>query len=216
MSNHDAPAKSGEPTAKGRILVIDDHVLFRDIVSAYLASQGYEVSGTGEIHAAVSLLQCDQKFDLILLDYSMPGSLQYNNFLALRSVDPSAVIAILTASISPVTLMGARSIGANGFISKSKAPGLFLAAVDLIISGSPYFESPADQKQLDKTQLPCMTAREFEILKMLCEGHSNKKLSDMLGISESTIKAHLKSIYTKMGARNRSHAYSIAKKNYIV
>lgn len=213
MTNQDATTRTDELAVKGRILIIDEHALFRDIISIYLTSKCYEVSDTGDIKEAVYFLQIGHKFDLILLDCQIHNSISFSNFVALRDVDPDSIIAILTASLSPLILTGAKKIGANGFISKKTAPRSFLNAVDIIVSGTPYFEPPTERNQLNESNLPCLTAREHGVLAALCDGHSNKKISNMLGISEATVKVHLKSIYLKMGARSRSHAYALAQNN---
>jgi two-component system nitrate/nitrite response regulator NarL len=199
-----------------KILSVDDHALFTDILTYSLSNHGFFVESAHSPEEAVHKIVATPKFDLILLDFYIPKASTFHSFHVIRSVAPEAPIAYLTSSESPSMSYKANMLGASGFIRKSITPSGLIDAIDIMLSGGKFFEGQRCLVSSDARQERCLTPREFDVLALLCEGHSNKKLGEILGISEATVKVHLKSIFLKIEARSRSHACLIAKTQDLV
>jgi two-component system nitrate/nitrite response regulator NarL len=194
-----------------RILAIDDHALFCDIIIYNLSTYGASVNSANTSEEACRKINALPDFDLILLDYYMPNASNFDNFYKIKNAAPDAPIAFLTSSESLNMPSKANLLGASGFISKSIRPSGFIDAVGIMLAGGRFFEDTSHHANNNVKQFRCLTPREFDVLALLCEGHSNKKLGEFLGIAEATVKVHLKSIFLKIEARSRSHACMIAK-----
>lgn len=141
--NNDAEAATAN-----KILLIDDHALFRDVLSDYLTNNGFDVTTATGLQDAVSKVQASDSFDLVLLDYHLRGTTPFSNIVSINRFAPKARIAIVTASESPIVGLNAKAMGAVGFIKKSIRPQKFLSVLSRMINGEKYFPDPALEKQL--------------------------------------------------------------------
>lgn len=204
---------------KIRIVIADDHPIFRDGLSRALAETGrFEIAGTGETAAgAVDLVRRLQP-DLALLDLSMPGG-GVNAAQQISALPAPPRIAMLTVSEDGQDVAAAMSAGAIGYILKGVSAQELCRILIRIAAGEAHI-SPAlavqvlNTLQTDKAQAPnpvdTLSSRETDILKGVAMGLSNKEVACRLGIREKTVKHYMTAILGKLQARNRVEAALIA------
>jgi DNA-binding NarL/FixJ family response regulator len=152
--------------------------------------------------------------DLILLDYMMPGMNGLSGLAAMRQAKPNTPIAILSGSAPRSVVEQALAEGAAGFLPKTMSTRTliaalrFMAAREIYAPRSMMTEGDAPAASLAGAQL---TPRETEVLRHLCRGLANNEISRELNLQEVTVNLHVKTLYRKIGARNRTHAAIIAK-----
>jgi DNA-binding NarL/FixJ family response regulator len=202
-----------------RVLVADDHALFRDGVVSLLEAAGYEVvAQVGDGELAV-LRAIELQPELVLLDLSMPKMGGHEALRKLRRELPDSMLVILTVSDDDKDLAEAIRFGANGYLQKSLDSDEFLELLDGLQRGEVAMTrkttarliaglaQPADEKP---NPLLALTPREIELLGLVQEGLSNLGIAQRLSISENTVKYHLKNIFQKLGAQNRTEAVAHA------
>jgi DNA-binding NarL/FixJ family response regulator len=202
-----------------RVLVADDHSLFRDGIVSLLEAAGFEVVGqVGDGQAAIDATQKLQP-DLVLLDITMPEPGGLEALRIIRSTVPETKVVMLTVSDDDRDLFEAVKAGAQGYLLKSLNADQFLDLLDGLRRGEAVmtrqttarlmkgFASPSYSHQ---AQAETLSPRELELLKLVAEGLSNKVIGEKLSISENTVKYHMKNILQKMGAQNRTEAVTMA------
>ncbi|MCJ7823474.1 MAG: response regulator transcription factor [Anaerolineales bacterium] len=202
-----------------RVMVADDHSLFRDGLVSLLEAAGYEIAaqvGDGQD----ALIQAKlTKPDLILLDLSMPLLDGHEALPQLLKIVPEAKIVILTVSEEDDDLLKAIQAGAHGYLVKNLNAKDFLELLDGLERGEAavtrrtaarLMARLAENRFPMKTMTEDLTARELELLELVGEGYSNRALSEKLSISTNTVKYHLKNIFQKLGAQNRAEAVAHA------
>ena len=206
---------------KLRIIVIDDHTLFREGLESLLSRHGIEVvasvsDGQEGIRAAR-----EKQHDLILLDMRMPGMSGLEVLKQFQQLKLQAPVVMLTTSGDERDLVEALRNGAKGYLLKDMEPDNVVAALREIIRGETVVapnltqvlakvvkgEDPLESKQ---SPLDNLTPREREILSLLAEGQSNKVIARNLGISDGTVKLHVKAILRKLDIHSRVEAAVIA------
>lgn len=207
-----------------RILVIDDHPMFREGVSRSLAEQpDLIVCGEGASADAAIRLDRELKPDIILLDLSMPGG----GLHALRVIfeqSPEAKIIVLTASETDEDVLHALKAGARGYVLKGVGASTLIEIVHGVVAGESYVSPSLAARILAELRttgagaavnaggasaqdpLSSLTRREEEILKLVSEGNSNKEVARRLNLQEKTIKHHMTRILQKLKVRNRTEA----------
>jgi two-component system nitrate/nitrite response regulator NarL len=196
-----------------RILIADDHDLFREALVMFLKAQGLsdlsEVGSVDEIEASISAAG-PAGFDLVLLDYEMPGMDGLTGLARVRAAMKDKPVAILSGTASPAVAREAIEAGARGFLPKTMG-GKSLAAAIQFIAGGDVFVPYGFLDQAEAKPAGDLTAREFQVLRGLTEGKSNKDIARQLELQEVTIKLHVKTLCRKLGARNRTQAAMIAR-----
>lgn len=196
-----------------RILIADDHELLRDMFRSYLESEGgFAVTTVADLPQALAAMSAGPAFDLVLLDYAMPGM---NGFAGLEQA-VSAASGSRVALMSGVAPAGVAekvlAIGAAGYLPKTLPVRSVMNAIRFMEAGEVYLPMelarPARVVPGTETEL---SPREHEVLTALCAGHANKEIARQLGLREPTIKLHMQMICRKLGARNRTHAALIAR-----
>jgi len=225
-----------------RILAIDDHMLFRRCLADYLSSQE-GVSVVGEAASPERALELAEKLrpDMALVDIDLGGDdgLQLAQTLIER-YDDCAVI-ILTASEEEAQMRRAMEIGASGYLVKDVRPENLVAALRLVDDGESVFARSFLDRQLrgqtrqsaapllgigQDSEKPApeptagsrgrLSQREVEVLELVSNGLVDKQVADRLGISESTVKNHMRSIRRKLGASNRVQASLIGMRSGLI
>ena len=202
-----------------RVLVADDHSLFRDGLVSLLEAAGYEIAaqvGDGQ----EALIQAKRtKPDLILLDLSMPRLNGLEALPQLLEIVPEAKIVILTISEEDDDLLKVIQAGAHGYLEKNLNADDFLELLGGVERGEAALTGRsaarlmaklAENRSPIKTVTEYLTARELELLELVGEGFSNRAISESLSISTNTVKYHLKNIFQKLGAQNRAEAVAHA------
>lgn len=194
-----------------RILIADDHELVKDTIALFLA-----YSGVGEVSKAASLEQAVDEacsmgcFDLVLLDYNMPGMNGLEGLARMREANCGRPVAILSGTASPTVAREAINSGAAGFLPKTLSAESMVHAIRLMAAGEVYI--PYDYlRRTEAATVGNLTPRETEVLRALCAGKANKEIALDLELQEVTVKLHVKTLCRKLGARNRTQAAMIAR-----
>jgi DNA-binding NarL/FixJ family response regulator len=194
-----------------RILVADDHDLVRETIAAYL--DGTEVEAVHTVATLDEALQSVAEhgsFDLVLLDYNMPGMNGLDGLARMREANEGRPVAILSGHASREIADAALKAGAQGFIPKTLSARSLLSAARFMAAGETYVPVEFLQQPEGSRGGP-LTRRELEVLRGICEGKANKEIARDLDLQEVTVKLHVKTLSRKLEARNRTHAAMIAR-----
>jgi len=195
-----------------KILIADDHSLVREAICAFLKSEGsFDLVGVGSLDDALTAARdAATGFDLILLDYDMPGMNGLSGLSQMQEVAGHKPVALLTASASPSLARQALNAGARGYLLKTLSARSLAAAINFIAAGGTF--APYDLLAEETPRVASnLTRREAEVLSGLCAGKSNKEIGNDLDLQEVTIKLHVKTLCRKLGARNRTQAALLAQ-----
>ena len=198
------------------ILVVDDHPLFRKGVIQLLAlASDFEVVGEAGDYATAVTLANEKEPDLTLLDLNLKGSGGLEILAALKEVDPSRRVVMLTVSDAPEDLMAAIRAGADGYLLKDTEPEELLERVRGSLEGKTVIsdvltaalaEALRDDARGARRDLRSLTDRELAVLRCVAGGQSNKVIARNLSITEGTVKVHVKHLLKKLGFRSRVEA----------
>jgi DNA-binding NarL/FixJ family response regulator len=197
-----------------RIVLADDHALFRDGVSSLLQAWGHEVVGWASNGAEAVDIVLRLEPDLVLMDVRMPGMTGVEATREIAAARPDTPIVMLTVSEDEDDLFAAIQSGARGYLLKNLEAAQLRTMIDTVARGdaaitpataariirhlsklAPAAESPAPDR---------LTARELEVLRLVTAGRHNKEIAAELGISENTAKYHLRNILEKLHAESRT------------
>jgi DNA-binding NarL/FixJ family response regulator len=208
-----------------RILIADDHALFRDGLRSLLMAQGHEVVGEAKNGREAVAMTREIAPEMVLMDLSMP---EMDGLAATKLITaemPDVKIVMLTASESDATLFEAVKSGAQGYLVKNLEADDFFALLDRAANGEPAFTPALARRLLVEFSKPAekapaeepdaLTDREREVLELMVEGVvSNRKLAKRLNLSENTVKFHVRNILDKLRLHNRAEAvgYALRKK----
>jgi DNA-binding NarL/FixJ family response regulator len=207
-----------------RILIADDHALFRDGLRSLLAAQGHEVIGEAKNGREAIALAHEKRPDIVLMDVSMP---ELDGIAATRQLTselPDMKVVVLTASEDETTLFEAIKAGAHGYLLKNLEADEFFELLDRASRGEPALTPGLAKKLLNEFAKPVkvepveeevLTPREREVLDLMVEGvTSNRKLAKRLDLSENTVKFHIRNILDKLRLHDRAQVvgYALRKK----
>jgi DNA-binding NarL/FixJ family response regulator len=196
-----------------RVLTVDDHPLLRGgITGAIMAQPDMTVvaEATDGEEAVVSFREHSP--DITLMDLRMPRTNGIDAIAAIRSQWPAAKIIVLTTYGGDVQALRAFKAGASGYLLKSMLRTELIDTIRLVHAGHRRIPQEIAAEMAEHVADDGLTDREIETLRGVARGNSNKTIAEILGISEHTVKGHLKSILSKLGASDRTHAVMIAMK----
>jgi DNA-binding NarL/FixJ family response regulator len=171
------------------LLIADDHLLVRETLTHFLASEpGLVVDTAGSLPEALARIAARGGFDVVLLDVMISGAVR-------RAFVDEAI-----------------ALGARGFIPKNLPTRSLIHALRFVAAGNVFRPAThmAEEQQDFPAALRHLSPQEGRVLLLLCEGKSNKEIARVMTLSEVTIKTHMRAICTKLEARNRTHAAMIA------
>jgi DNA-binding NarL/FixJ family response regulator len=202
-----------------RVIVADDHSLFRDGITSLLEAAGYDViEQVGDGDRAIEAVRNLQP-DLVLMDITMPGKKGTEALKTIKSEFPAIKVVILTVSNEDGDLFEAISAGADGYLLKDLNSEEFLSLLDGLEKGEAAINRKMTARLMsgfqrlasDGPQDPRkLTKREKEMMHLLVDGLSNKAIAEKLFISENTVKYHIRNILQKLGVQNRTEAVGLA------
>jgi DNA-binding NarL/FixJ family response regulator len=200
-----------------RLLLVDDHPLFREGLARLLASEP-DFEMVGQCSASTEALEVLSRsaVDIVLLDFDL-GDEQGNYFISsARKSGYTGRIFMVTAGMSAKEASAALKLGASGILLKHSAPATLTNAIRLVAQGELWVDQKIIQQMADAVQdnqqsLPrAFTQREDQVLQGVFEGLINKEIAAKIGVSEDSVKATLKQLFLKTGARTRSQLVLIA------
>jgi DNA-binding NarL/FixJ family response regulator len=202
-----------------RVLVADDHSLFRDGIVSLLEAAGWEVVGqVGDGQAAVEAAS-RLKPEVVLMDISMPGLGGLEALRAIRAALPETRVVMLTVSDKDQDLFEAIRLGAHGYLLKNLNASEFLEMLEGLQRGEAaltrrtaarLLRGFATLSQEGSGQREALTEREVALLQLVASGLSNRAVAAQLSISENTVKYHMRNILQKLGVQNRTEAVACA------
>lgn len=198
-----------------KVLIADDHELILDTLLAFIeAAGGIEVTTARDFPSARSLISSEGPFDLVLLDLNMPGMNGMAGLQSAMDMENATRVALLTGDASHGLAEKALELGAAGFVPKTLPAKSLVNAIKFMAMGEKYVPAGFISAKSNEDSHPLaqrLTERERQVLKGLTEGKSNKEIARDLDLSEPTIKLHVKTLYRKVGASNRTQAALIAR-----
>ena len=197
-----------------RILLADDHEMVRDTIAAYLETEGRAAVVSVEDYAsAMKALAAKSPFDLVLLDFNMPGMNGLDGLAAAKQKHPDQAFAILSGTAPNRVAREAVDMGAIGYLPKTMGAKSLVNAVRFMIAGETFVPASvmADKGETEETAFAKqLSQRERQVLQGLCQGRSNKEIARDLDLQEVTIKLLVRTLCKKLNAKNRTHAAMIA------
>lgn len=197
-----------------KVLLADDHDLVRDVLSAFIEKEAdMHVTAVPDLVSA-----CDAArktlYDVILLDYSMPGMNGLAGLVLAIEAGDGRPVAIMSGTAPRAVAQQALNAGAAGFLPKTIGAKSLINAIRFMAAGETYV--PAEFMTTEEAPeghpiASILSPRELEVLKGLCRGQSNKEIARDLELQEVTIKLHVKTLCRKLSARNRTQAAMIGK-----
>lgn len=208
------------------ILVVDDHPVVRDGLTAILSTQpDFAIAGEAA-SGAEALAQFERlRPDVVLLDLEMPQMDGITVIRRLRETHPSVKVVVFTAFDTDERILGALQAGAKGYLLKGAPRTELFNAVRVVHAGGSLLQPVVASRLLDQLAGPEragperaeeLTPRERAVLALLARGRLNKEIAQELAITERTVKFHLSAIYAKLGAGNRTEAVTLALQQGLV
>jgi DNA-binding NarL/FixJ family response regulator len=202
-----------------RIIIVDDHPLFRAALRQTLSGGGdnVRVEEAGDLNALTAALEADRDCDLVLLDLNMPGGHGISGLLLLRAQYPEVPVMIISAVEDHKVIRRTFELGAAGYLPKSVGPADIRKAIDTVLNGELSVPeginlSGDDEQSAFVRRLATLTPQQIRVLMMLSDGLMNKQIAYELSISEATVKAHVSSILQKLDVDSRTQAVIAASK----
>lgn len=220
-----------------RILVVDDHTLFRDALVQYLerAEPGIGLKVAKDFYEAEAILAKDSMYDLVLLDFRMPGMRGHEGLKTFKNKYPDLRIALMSGVAEPEDVTKSMDLGAAGYFPKTLSGKALLKAIQAVLSGQRFMPLDQDSRMMpsyyDDSEVGNvsgyggsdvdaphkdgavktvddinLTPRENEVLGFLMKGASNKEIARDLGLQVVTVKLHVRGICRKMNVKNRTQA----------
>ena len=204
-------AESRPPAPRIRILLADDHPVVRLGLRTMLEAEpdlevvGEAVDGAGAVAAFEA-----HRPDVTLLDLRMPGLTGPETITAIRKLAPEANIIVVTTYDADEDVFRAVQAGARGYLLKDTFAEGMLEAIRNVHAGRRLIDPAVASRLMDRLNEPSLTSREMEVLELVAKGMTNREIGAALSVGEETVKAHLKHVFVKLGASDRTEAALIA------
>lgn len=206
-----------------KLLIADDHTLFRDALVQYIerAEPAAEITVAKDFREAYAALKDNRDQDLVLLDLRMPHMNGLEGFRRLRMEFPGLKVALMSGVAEEHDVRAAMDLGAAGYFPKTLSGKALLRAVQLVLSGERFLPLDSETNAIMPSHYPdaerekliyqdnhpvTLTPRETQVLAYLSRGVSNKEIARELDLQVVTVKLHVRGICRKLGAKNRTQA----------
>ena len=200
-----------------RILVVDDHPIFRRGITSLLADH----SDMQLVAEASNGLEAVRQFrahkpDVTLMDLQMPEMNGLDAIISIRGEFPEAKIIVLTTYTGDVQVLRALKSGARAYLLKSTIHKDLVDMIRAVNSGKKALSPEASFELAEHATDDALTPAEIDVLRLIAAGNANKQIADILSVAEETIKGRVKSILSKLNANDRTHAATIGLKRGII
>lgn len=209
-----------------RVLIADDHAMFRDELSAQLEKINPEfiILQASNFNQALKFIENDNRIDMIIMDLDMPDTNWEEALKELKSKAPEAKFVVVSAGEEAGAIRKSLELGVSGFISKRSEQEVLLQALQLILEGGTYLPpsvlqasgSAIVQDRRCTGTAKTLTNRQNQVLNLVAQGLSNKQIAYEMGVSEATVKLHINALLRSVGATNRTQAVIMAQKMGII
>ena len=206
-----------------RLLLIDDHTLFREAIARLLQSEpGFEVVGhCGSGTEALKIIGSSKEIDIVLLDLDLGNDRGVEFLDALRNTPFSGKVLLVPAGVNDSEVPALIRKGISGIFMKHGAPTLLIQGIREMMDGKALIGQDLLRRAVEKNngvvadqRRPSLTERERQVLSYVFEGLANKQIADRLHISETAVKASLQQLFGKTGVRTRSQLVRVALEQY--
>jgi DNA-binding NarL/FixJ family response regulator len=199
------------------VLAVDDHAIFRQGIISLLTDQ----PDINLVAQASSGLEAIQQFrmhrpDITLMDLQMPEMNGLDAIIAIRGEFPEAKIIVLTTYGGDVQVLRALKAGARGYLLKNTLHKNLLETIRAVHSGKKSLSPEASYELAEHATDDALTPGEVQVLRLIAAGNANKRIADLLSITEETVKGRVKNILAKLNASDRTHAAMIGIKRGII
>jgi len=204
-------------TAQISVLSVDDHPLLREGVATLIATQADMrlVAEASNGHEAVEAFRRHRP-DVTLMDLQMPLMGGIDAMIVIRSECPGARIIVLTTYAGDALARRALQAGAHAYVLKSLVRKDLLNTIRTVHAGQRRVDPEIAAQLAEHTADDSLTPREIEVLAQIAAGNSNKRIADLLAITEETVKGHVRNILSKLSADDRTHAVTSALRRGII
>jgi DNA-binding NarL/FixJ family response regulator len=208
-----------------RTVLVDDHALFRDGVASLLLAWGHEVVGQAADGGEAIDLVDETSPDVVLMDVRMPNVSGLEATARIKERHPEVAIVMLTVSEDEADLFRAIKAGAQGYLLKNLEAPQLRTMLEGVARGEPAITPSTAARIIDeflrapggaRQETQRLTERELEVLQLVTAGQRNREIAAELGISENTVKFHLKNIVEKLHAQNRAELAARAVREGLV
>ena len=200
-----------------RVLAVDDHpLLLKGIAALMMGEQDMEL--VGEANTGREALDLFRKLqpDITLMDLQMPEMSGIDAMSAIRGEFPEARIIVLTSYAGDTQVSRALRSGARGYLLKDMLRKELLETIRAVHAGQKRLSSEAAAEIAEHATDDALTPREIDVLRLIAAGNANKEIATQLGLTEETVKSHVKNILGKLDANDRTHAVTIALKRGVI
>jgi len=200
-----------------RVLSVDDQPLLREGIAMIINSQA-DMTMVSQAAGGSEAIQKyrEHKPDVTLMDLRLPDLSGIDAMIAIRAEFPDARIIMLTTFEGDVEIQRALEAGARGYLLKNMPPGEIVQAIRQVHAGKKRVPPEVASQLAEHMASESLTAREVDVLKQLAGGNRNRDIGELLGISEETVKVHVKHLMDKLGASDRTQAIAIAVRRGII
>lgn len=201
-----------------KILHADDHPMFRDGLRFFLQLLDVQVVvlEASNLQATLDKLALEWPVELLLLDLQMPGMRDLEGFHAIRGRYPELPIVVVSGDSDPQTIRALLDGGARGYIPKFVSSEQLMDGLRRVLHGEIYVPDavflPPSQAASNENDAAILTSRQLQILPLLADGMPNKSIAGSLGLTEGTVKQHLKDLFKRLNAHNRTQAVREARR----
>ena len=199
---------------KIRVLVADDHEMILEMIEMFLSqTSDFEVTTASNLDDALKAIEDNGKFDVVLLDLIMPGMNGISGVKKAIAANEDKPVAIITGNPSNRNVIDIFDAGASGIILKTTPMRTLTNALRFIAAGEQYIprELTFNREQAVGSENSLLSDKEMLVLSYLVEGMPNREIGESVRLAEPTVKMHVRSICTKLGAKNRTQAVLRAK-----